>query len=184
MSKTNILDNIISNKSLCKKYTFQNYNLSTDNFNIFILLKNIKEQDEQYNPIVVYGKKGSGKTHLISAAANNLLKSNEKIIYLKINKFNELCQEYEKKEIDGESFHNIINKIKESDYIFFEDIENLSTSFFTSNTFFHLFNDLYNSNKKIVITCIKEPDELENIEPRISCRLHWGLTWDLEKFND
>ena len=67
-------------------------------------------------------------------------------------------------------FNSIIDKIKESNYIFFEDIENLINSSFTENKFYHLFNDLYESDKKI-ITCNKEPDKLNNIEPRIITRL-------------
>ena len=48
-------------------------------------------------------------------------------------------------------FNSIIDKIKESNSIFFEDIENLANSSFTENKFYHLFNDLYESDKKIII---------------------------------
>lgn len=182
--KNNTFDNITSNKCLYKKYTYDNYNLSSNNSNIFILLKNIKETDKRYNPIVIYGKKGTGKTHLLSATANNLLKSDEKIVYIRAKEFKELCKKYEREEIEEHDFNSIIDKIKESNYIFFEDIENLANSSFTENKFYHLFNDLYESDKKIIITCNKEPDKLNNIEPRIITRLYWGINWDLEKNND
>lgn len=182
--KNNTFDNITSNKSLYKKYTYDNYNLSSNNSNIFILLKNIKETDKRYNPIVIYGKKGTGKTHLLSATANNLLKSDEKIVYIRAKEFKELCKKYEREEMEEQVFNNIIDKIKKSNYIFFEDIENLANSSFTENKFYHLFNDLYESDKKIIITCNKEPDKLNNIEPRIITRLYWGINWDLEKNND
>lgn len=183
-TKDNTFDSITSNKYLYKKYTFDNYNLSSNNSNIFILLKNIKETDKRYNPIVIYGKKGTGKTHLVSAAANNLLKSDEKIAYIRIKDFKVLCQKYERKEMKEHDFTDVIDKIKKSNYIFFEDIENLATSPFTENKFYHLFNDLYESGKKIIITCNKAPDKLNNIEPRIITRLYWGINWDLEKYND
>ncbi len=182
--KNNTFDNITPNKYLYKKYTYDNYNLSSNNSNIFLLLKNIKETDKRYNPIVIYGKKGTGKTHLLSATANNLLKSNEKIVYIRTKEFKELCKKNERKEMEEHVFTNIIDKIKESNYIFFEDIENLANSSFTENKFYHLFNDLYESDKKIIITCNKEPDKLNNIEPRIITRLYWGINWDLEKYND
>lgn len=182
--KDNTFDSIISNKYLYKRYTYDNYNLSSNNSNIFIILKNIKETDKRYNPIVIYGKKGTGKTHLLSATANNLLKSDEKIVYIRAKEFKELCKKYERKEMEEHVFNNIIDKIKESNYIFFEDIENLVNSSFTENKFYHLFNDLYESDKKIIITCNKEPDKLNNIEPRIITRLYWGINWDLEKYND
>lgn len=182
--KDNTFDSIISNKYLYKRYTYDNYNLSSNNSNIFIILKNIKETDKRYNPIVIYGKKGTGKTHLLSATANNLLKSDEKIVYIRAKEFKELCKKYERKEMEEHVFNNIIDKIKESNYIFFEDIENLANSSFTENKFYHLFNDLYESDKKIIITCNKEPDKLNNIEPRIITRLYWGINWDLEKYND
>lgn len=182
--KGNTFDSIISNKYLYKRYTYDNYNLSSNNSNIFIILKNIKETDKRYNPIVIYGKKGTGKTHLLSATANNLLKSDEKIVYIRAKEFKELCKKYERKEMEEHVFNNIIDKIKESNYIFFEDIENLVNSSFTENKFYHLFNDLYESDKKIIITCNKEPDKLNNIEPRIITRLYWGINWDLEKYND
>ncbi len=182
--KDNTFDNITLNKYLYKKYTYDNYNLSSNNSNIFLLLKNIKETDKRYNPIVIYGKKGTGKTHLLSATANNLLKSDEKIVYIRAKEFKELCKKYEIEEMEEHVFTNIIDKIKESNYIFFEDIENLANSSFTENKFYHLFNDLYESDKKIIITCNKEPDKLNNIEPRIITRLYWGINWDLEKYND
>lgn len=182
--KNNTFNNITSNKCLYKKYTYDNYNLSSNNSNIFILLKNIKETDKRCNPIVIYGKKGTGKTHLLSATANNLLKSDKKIVYIRAKEFKELCKKYERKEMEEHVFNNIIDKIKESNYIFFEDIENLANSSFTENKFYHLFNDLYESDKKIIITCNKEPDKLNNIEPRIITRLYWGINWDLEKNND
>ena len=182
--KNNTFNNITSNKCLYKKYTYDNYNLSSNNSNIFILLKNIKETDKRCNPIVIYGKKGTGKTHLLSATANNLLKSDEKIVYIRAKEFKELCKKYERKEMEEHVFNNIIDKIKESNYIFFEDIENLANSSFTENKFYHLFNDLYESDKKIIITCNKEPDKLNDIEPRIITRLYWGINWDLEKNND
>ena len=182
--KNNTFNNITSNKCLYKKYTYDNYNLSSNNSNIFILLKNIKETDKRCNPIVIYGKKGTGKTHLLSATANNLLKSDKKIVYIRAKEFKELCKKYERKEMEEHVFNNIIDKIKESNYIFFEDIENLANSSFTENKFYHLFNDLYESDKKIIITCNKEPDKLNDIEPRIITRLYWGINWDLEKNND
>ena len=56
--------------------------------------------DKRCNPIVIYGKKGTGKTHLLSAIANNLLKSDEKIVYIRAKEFKELCKKYERDEIE------------------------------------------------------------------------------------
>lgn len=85
---------------------------------------------------------------MLSAIANNLLKSDEKIVYIRAKEFKELCKKYEREEIEEHVFTNIIDKIKESNYIFFEDIENLINSSFTENKFYHLFNDLMNQTKK------------------------------------
>ena len=85
---------------------------------------------------------------MLSAIANNLLKSDEKIVYIRAKEFKELCKKYEREEIEEHVFTNIIDKIKESNYIFFEDIENLIYSSFTENKFYHLFNDLMNQTKK------------------------------------
>lgn len=85
---------------------------------------------------------------MLSAIANNLLKSDEKIVYIRAKEFKELCKKYEREEIEEYVFTNIIDKIKESNYIFFEDIENLINSSFTENKFYHLFNDLMNQTKK------------------------------------
>lgn len=85
---------------------------------------------------------------MLSAIANNLLKSDEKIVYISAKEFKELCKKYEREEIEEHVFTNIIDKIKESNYIFFEDIENLANSSFTENKFYHLFNDLMNQTKK------------------------------------
>ena len=85
---------------------------------------------------------------MLSAIVNNLLKSDEKIVYIRAKEFKELCKKYEREEIEEHVFTNIIDKIKESNYIFFEDIENLANSSFTENKFYHLFNDLMNQTKK------------------------------------
>ena len=85
---------------------------------------------------------------MLSAIANNLLKSDEKIVYIRAKEFKELCKKYEREEIEEHVFTNIIDKIKESNYIFFEDIENLANYSFTENKFYHLFNDLMNQTKK------------------------------------
>lgn len=85
---------------------------------------------------------------MLSAIANNLLKSDEKIVYIRAKEFKELCKKYEREEIEEHVFTNIMDKIKESNYIFFEDIENLANSSFTENKFYHLFNDLMNQTKK------------------------------------
>lgn len=85
---------------------------------------------------------------MLSAIANNLLKSDEKIVYIRAKEFKELCKKYEREEIEEHVFTNIKDKIKESNYIFFEDIENLINSSFTENKFYHLFNDLMNQTKK------------------------------------
>ena len=85
---------------------------------------------------------------MLSAIANNLLKSDEKIVYIRAKEFKELCKKYEREEIEEHVFTNIIDKIKESNYIFFEDIENMANSSFTENKFYHLFNDLMNQTKK------------------------------------
>ena len=85
---------------------------------------------------------------MLSAIANNLLKSDEKIVYIRTKEFKELCKKYEREEMEEHVFNSIIDKIKESNYIFFEDIENLINSSFTENKFYHLFNDLMNQTKK------------------------------------
>ena len=85
---------------------------------------------------------------MLSAIVNNLLKSDEKIVYIRAKEFKELCKKYEREEIEEHDFNSIIDKIKESNYIFFEDIENLANSSFTENKFYHLFNDLMNQTKK------------------------------------
>ena len=85
---------------------------------------------------------------MLSAIVNNLLKSDEKIVYIRAKEFKELCKKYEREEMEEHVFNSIIDKIKESNYIFFEDIENLINSSFTENKFYHLFNDLMNQTRK------------------------------------
>ncbi len=131
-----------------------------------------------FNPLMVYGGVGLGKTHLVQAIGN----------YIR-NHFNEKLVLY----VSSEKFTNqFINSIKNNtlqdftdfymkvDVLVIDDVQFLSGKEKTQDTFFHIFNHLHQMGKQIVMTSDRPPRELQGLQDRLLSRFKWGLTADLQ----
>ena len=132
----------------------------------------------QYNPLFIYGGPGLGKTHLLCAVGNSILKNNPqaKVHYCSAESFtNELIKAIR---FDGVSAFQ--EKYRHMDCLLLDDIQFLGGRERTQEEFFHTFNSLYNSGKQIVVTSDKMPKEIVYLEKRVCSRFEWGLLADLQ----
>jgi chromosomal replication initiator protein len=132
-----------------------------------------------FNPLMIYGGVGLGKTHLVQAIGN----------YIKNNSLNEKFVLYVSSEKFTSQFINAIRNNSLQDFMSFymqvdvliiDDVQFLSGKEKTQETFFHIFNHLHQSGKQIVMTSDRPPRDLEGMEDRLLSRFKWGLTADLQ----
>jgi chromosomal replication initiator protein len=163
------------------KYTFESFVVGSSNqFANAACLAVATNPGKTYNPLFIYSGVGLGKTHLLNAIGNFLIKhgkSNaEKICYITAEHFtNELINalRYEKME-------DFRNRFRKMDILLIDDIQFIAGKERTQAEFFHTFNALYDNMKQIVVTSDKFPGEIENIEERLRSRFDWGLIADIQ----
>lgn len=137
-----------------------------------------KTPGQVYNPLFIYGPAGVGKTHLLYAIANSILKENPdaNIVYIKGDEFtNELISAIRNgKNIEFRS------KYRESDLFLIDDIQFIAGKESTQEEFFHTFNKLYEEHKQIVMTSDRKPSDMLTLEDRLKTRFEWGLLADIQ----
>lgn len=131
-----------------------------------------------FNPLVIYGDVGLGKTHLAQAIGNEVLTrfSKKNILYVSTEKFtNQLIQSIKTNAVtDFVNFYQLI------DVLIVDDIQFLTGKTKTQEIFFNIFNHLHQSGKQIILTSDRAPKDLEGMEDRLISRFKWGLTADLQ----
>lgn len=131
-----------------------------------------------YNPFFIYGGVGLGKTHLMHAIAQHIIKKNNtlKIAYVTSEKFtNDLINSIRDKK--PEEFRN---KYRNMDILLIDDIQFLAGKEMTQEEFFHTFNTLHEANKQIIISSDRPPKEIPTLEDRLRSRFEWGLITDIQ----
>jgi len=132
-----------------------------------------------FNPLVIYGGVGLGKTHLIQAVGNSILKNNgttHKIFYISSEKFTVEFIDAIKHNRAQEFSMNYRN----IDVLLVDDIQFFTNKERTQEEFFHTFNTLHQNQKQIVLTSDRPPKELKGIEERLISRFQWGLVVDIQ----
>lgn len=130
-----------------------------------------------YNPLLIYGPSGLGKTHLLYAIAAEIHKKhpNYNIVYIKGDQFtNELIQALQ----EGRNVE-FRSKYRSADLFLMDDIQFIAGKASTEEEFFHTFNNLYEAKKQIVLTSDRPPDEMLKLEDRLKTRFQWGLVADI-----
>ena len=131
-----------------------------------------------FNPLVIFGDVGLGKTHLAHAIGNAIVQngSNKTVLYVSIEKFsNQIIQA-----IKNNSINDLINFYQLVDVLSVDDIQFLANRTKTQEIFFHIFNQLHQSQKQIVLTSDRPPKDLDGLEERLISRFKWGLNADLQ----
>ena len=131
-----------------------------------------------FNPLFIYGGVGLGKTHLIQAIGNYVVENKKvkKVLYTTAEKFTTEFVDSIKKGNTNE-FTAFYRKV---DLLIIDDIQFLSGKESTTDTFFHIFNSLYQLGKQIVLSCDKPPKSLSGIDERLISRFQWGLSVDIQ----
>ena len=163
---------------LRRDYTFSNYVIGDNNsFAANAALAISKNPGTAYNPFLVYGGVGLGKTHLMQAIGNYIYEhSNAKIIYITAETFtNEFVQA-----LQANKTAAFKNKYRFVDVLLVDDIHFLQNKIETQEELFHTFNALYDANKQMVFTCDRPVSELKHLSDRLRSRFERGLTVDLQ----
>jgi chromosomal replication initiator protein len=163
------------------KYTFENFVVGGSNqFANAACLAVSTNPGKTYNPLFIYGGVGLGKTHLLNAIGNFLIKhgnkSADRICYITAEIFmNELINSIRYDKMD-----EFRNKFRKMDILLIDDIQFIAGKERTQAEFFHTFNALYDNMKQIVATSDKFPRDIENFEERLKSRFEWGLIADIQ----
>jgi chromosomal replication initiator protein len=131
-----------------------------------------------FNPLMIYGGVGLGKTHLVQAIGNFMKnKAGGKfVLYVSSEKFTSQFINA----IRNNSLQDFMNFYMQIDILIIDDVQFLAGKEKTQETFFHIFNHLHQSGRQIVMTSDRPPRELEGVEDRLLSRFKWGLTADLQ----
>jgi len=136
------------------------------------------QQQSTYNPFLIYGGVGLGKTHLMHAIGNIILDKNQnaKVLYLHSEKFvQDMVIALQNRNIEKfKSFYRSVDALLIDDIQFFAKKER------SQEEFFHTFNSLLEDQKQIIMTCDTYPKEVQGIEERLKSRFGWGLSVGIE----
>ncbi len=163
-------------------FTFDKFVVGSSNQIAYAAAKAVASQPGTlHNPLFIYGGVGLGKTHIMHAIGNEILKNNKKskILYCTTEQFvNDFIDSLKnsKDNIENIKFRE---KYRRVDVLMLDDIQFLSGKITSQEALFHTFNDLYQSKKQIVISSDRHPRELTFLEERLQSRFSSGLTVDI-----
>jgi chromosomal replication initiator protein len=132
-----------------------------------------------FNPLFIFGNSGLGKTHLAQAIGNDVVErfSDKNVLYVSSEKFTNQIIEA----IKNGSINDLVNFYQLIDVLIVDDIQFLAAKTKTQEIFFHIFNQLHQNGKQLVITSDRAPKDLEGMEERLVSRFKWGLSADLSE---
>ena len=161
------------------KYIFESFVIGSSNrFPHAAAVAVAEAPGKAYNPLLVYGDSGLGKTHLLHAIGHYVrsLYRGAKVRYVSSEEFtNEFINAIKDKR--PETFQR---RYREVDVLLIDDIQFLEGKTQTQEEFFHTFNALHNANKQIVLTSDRAPKRLDQLEDRLRSRFEWGLITDVQ----
>lgn len=168
----------VKSKALNPRYTLENFVAGKDNRLPHAAAMAVSSMPGGiYNPMYIYGGCGLGKTHLLQAIGNAILaRFPEKVIrYVTSERFvSEVCDSISKREM---------GKFKESyrkvDVLLIDDVQFFGKKDSSQQEFFHTFNELYETNKQIVLTSDRPPSELDDLDKRLTTRFSMGMVTEI-----
>ncbi|MCG9712740.1 chromosomal replication initiator protein DnaA [Shewanella insulae] len=131
-----------------------------------------------YNPLFLYGGTGLGKTHLLHAVGNGIIKNNPdaKVVYMHSERF---VQDMVKA-LQNNAIEEFKRYYRSVDALFIDDIQFFANKDRSQEEFFHTFNALLEGNHQVILTSDRYPKEIDGVEDRLKSRFGWGLTVAIE----
>jgi len=158
------------------KYVFENYIVGKGNELAHAACQAVAANPgNAYNPLFIYGGVGLGKTHLLQAVGNEIVKNSDKALYITCEKF---TNDYINSVKSGQA-KDFKEKYRNVDLLLIDDIQFMAGKDGTQEEFFHTFNELHQSNKQIIITSDRQPKSIPSLEKRLISRFEWGMIVDV-----
>lgn len=130
-----------------------------------------------FNPLMIFGSTGLGKTHLVHAIGNQIKQNhkNKIVLYIQtgkfINQYIDACK--------NNTHNDFINFYQQIDVLIVDDVHELAKKEKTQEIFFQIFNQLHQSGKQIILTSDRAPKDIKDVDERLLSRFKWGLSADL-----
>ena len=162
------------NSKLVDSYVFDLFVEGKSNHLALAAAKQVASNPKgDYNPLFIYGGVGLGKTHLMHAVGNEILKNNpeKRIVYVHSEKFvSDMV-----KALQLGAMNEFKSFYRNADALLIDDIQFFAGKEQSQEEFFHTFNALLDRNNQMILTCDKYPKEIDGLEERLKSRLGWGL---------
>jgi len=169
---------ILSN--LSERYTFDNFVQGDSNQLAYAAARAVADKPgaTRFNPLMIYGGVGLGKTHLAQAIGHAVLANNPsaRVVYTTSERF---TLEFVNA-IQNNQQQEFTNHYRTVDVLIVDDIQFFADKEKTQDNFFHTFNALYQAGKQIVLTSDRPPKQLHGVDDRLISRFQWGLTTDVQ----
>lgn len=169
----------LSSKCLNPRYNLQNFVIGQNNRLAHAAALAVSASPGAlYNPLFLYGGVGLGKTHLLQAIGNEILKRDPDkiVVYVTSEKFtNEIVDA-----IGRRSAREFKDRYRKVDCLIVDDVQFLANKDMTQQEFFHTFNELYDNNKQLIISSDRPPKDLHILEDRLVSRFEMGMIVDLQ----
>lgn len=161
------------------RYTFESFVAGSSNRFAHAAAAAVAEQPgKAYNPLMIYGPSGLGKTHLLHAIGH-YVRSYYDTLRVRYVSTEELTNDFINAISDNRTAE-FRRAYRDVDVLLVDDIQFLEAKIQTQEEFFHTFNTLHNAQKQIVMTSDRPPKLLEALEPRLRSRFEWGLMTDIQ----
>lgn len=163
------------------RYNFENYCYGDSNLIARTIAESIADDptNKTFNPMIVFGPTGVGKTHLIQAIGIRIKERNPqaRVLYVTARLFQ---SQYTAANHKGQ-INNFYHFYQSIDTLIVDDVQDLAGKPDTQNTFFNIFNQLHQNNRQIIMSSDCPPSEMDGFEARLLSRFKWGASVELFK---
>ena len=168
------IQEILDSANINQKYSFSNFIVGATNQLAYAVAKTVVDEPfERYNPLLIYGGVGVGKTHLLQAITRSVItrRAGARVLYCSSETFtNDMIQAIQMRQTS-----NFRNRYRGVEFLLIDDIQFIAGRESTQEEFFHTFNTLYGLGKQIILSCDRKPEELSDLQERLKNRFLGGL---------